>query len=176
MNKYTNSDYRNSGEDRSWYVLYTVVRHEKAVNLALKKKNIESFLPLRRFVSRWKDRKKEVKVPLFPGYLFINANHESIYESLNTRSVVKVLGNSKGPTPIPNEQIDGIKKLIESNLVFNTHALISVGKEVVVTNGPLEGFIGKVIEKRGNYKLILSVDLIRRSISLEVNIDDVELM
>ena len=160
----------------AWYALYTVVRHEKVVNTTLEKKNIDSFLPMRKVVNRWKDRKKEIQIPLFPGYLFIHATRDEIYTSLNTRSVVRVLGNSNGPTSIPNLQIEELKKILENDMVFNTHSLITLGKEVIVKQGPLEGFKGKVIEKRGSYKLILSLDLIKRSVLVEIDIEDVELI
>ena len=165
-----------SSESHSWYALYTMVRHEKVVNNALQKKDIKTFLPLRTSINRWSDRKKEVSVPLFPGYIFIHAGWEEISKSLNTRSVVRVLGNSDGPIPIPDMQIEGIRTLIENKINFEAHPLIKVGREVVVSNGPLEGFTGKVIEKRGSYKLILSLDLIKRSVSAEVDINDVELV
>ena len=83
---------------------------------------------------------------------------------------------SNGPTSIPCSQIEGVKKIIENEIGFNTHPLITIGKEVVVINGPLEGFKGKVVEQRGSYKLIISLDLIRRSVSVEVDINDVELV
>ncbi len=176
MHSNTENSFINSSNIPAWYALYTVVRHEKVVNKALEKKNIEAFLPMRKIVNRWKDRKKQVQIPLFPGYLFIHAGWEDIYKSLNTRSVVRILGDSKGPTPIPITQIDGIKKILENGMEFNTHPIINVGKEVVVNHGPLEGFRGKVIEKRGGYKLIISLDLIKRSVSVEVDIEDVELL
>lgn len=168
--------YENNLDNHSWYALYTMVRHEKVVENALKKKDIKTFLPLRTTINRWSDRKKEVSTPLFPGYIFIHAGWEDISKSLNTRSVVRVLGNSDGPVPIPDMQIEGIRVLIENKINFDAHPLINVGREVVVSNGPLEGFTGKVIEKRGNYKLILSLDLIKRSVSAEVDINDVELV
>lgn len=160
----------------AWYALYTVVRHEKTVNSALEKRNISSFLPMRNVVNRWKDRKKQIQIPLFPGYLFIHAGREDIYRSLNIRGVVRILGDSNGPKSIPLTQIEGIKKILENGMEFNTHPIINVGKEVVVNHGPLEGFRGKVIEKRGSYKLIISLDLIKRSVSVEVDIEDVELL
>ncbi len=161
--------------NREWYAVYTVVRHEKAVNSVLVQKNIETFLPLREVLSRWKDRKKKVYLPLFPGYLFVNIRLDEILEVLNRRSVVRILGVKGVPIPVPVEQIDSIRVLLESKIRFDPCPYFGERKEVIVVNGPLQGVRGKIAEVRGNYRLILSVDLIQRSVSLEIDVKDVEL-
>ena len=162
-------------DEQVWYAIYTIVRHEKSVNLALSNQDIETFLPIRQVVNRWKDRKKKVDIPLFPGYLFVNLSPENRLKILNTRGVVKMLGVNGFPTPVPNEQIESIKRLMETDLCYDPCPYLCEGKEVIVNNGPLEGMKGKILERRGEYRLILSVDLINRSISVEVDINDVEL-
>ncbi len=94
---------------------------------------------------------------------------------LNTRGVIRILDVNGYPTPIPHEQIESIKKLLESNLSFDPYPYLTEGTDVVVAKGPLEGMSGKIVERRGEYRLILSVNLVNRSISLEVDISDVEL-
>jgi len=161
--------------ETSWYAVYTVVRHEKSVNTALTEKEINTFLPIKKVLSRWKDRRKEIDVPLFPGYVFVNSSLENKLKILNTRGVIRILGINGHPTPVPNEQIESIKRLLEADLNFDPYPYFKEGKEVVVVKGPLEGMSGKIVERRGEFRLILSVDLINRSISVEVDISDVEL-
>ncbi|HEX3035449.1 MAG TPA: UpxY family transcription antiterminator [Thermodesulfobacteriota bacterium] len=161
--------------NREWYAVYTIVRHEKTVNSDLTEKSVETFLPLMEVTSQWKDRKKEVQLPLFPGYLFVNIRLQDRWNVLNTRGVVKVLGVNGIPVPVPVEQIDAVKGLLESKFKYEPYPYFTQGREVVVINGPLQGVMGKIVERRNNYRLIISVDIIRRSIAIEVNIKDVEL-
>jgi len=162
-------------EQHFWYAVYTIVRHEKSVNAALTKKAIKTFLPIKKVVSRWKDRKKEVSIPLFPGYIFANSPEEARLNILNTQGVIRILGTYGELTPVPEEQIEFIKALLKTNLNYDPWPYFAEGKEVIVVKGPLEGMCGKIVERRGEFRLILSIDLIQRSISVEVDIDDVEL-
>jgi len=161
---------------KNWYAVYTIVRHEKAVNSALLEKDIETFLPLREVISQWKDRKKKVLLPLFPGYLFINSTLEDRLTILNTPGIVRILGVTGSPIPIPDEQVEAVKKLIESRLPYDPYPYYNEGKMVMVVNGPLQGVVGRILQKRTSNKLILSVDLIKRSVSVEVQAEDVELV
>jgi transcription antitermination factor NusG len=166
----------STSSGKEWYAVYTVVRHEKAVNSDLAEKDIETFLPLREVLSRWKDRKKRIKIPLFPGYLFVNIDLKEMWDVLNRRSVVRILGVKGIPIPVPVEQINAIRRLLESDLRYDPYPYFAEGKEVIVVNGPLQGVKGKILEVRGNYRLVLSVDLIQRSVSLEIDIKEVELV
>jgi len=140
-------------QERSWYAVYTIVRHEKSVNTALIEKNIDTFLPIKKVVNRWKDRNKEVHLPLFPGYLFINSSLENRLKILNTRGVIRILGVNGFPTPISNEQIEAIKSILDTNLNYDPFPYLSQGTEVVVARGPLEGASGKIVERRGGISL-----------------------
>ncbi len=161
--------------NKDWYAVYTVVRHEKRVNNALAQKDIETFLPLREEVSQWKDRRKRIQFPLFPGYLFVNSLLLDRWKILNTRGVVRILGINGAPIPVPVEQIEAIKRLLESKLKFDPYTYFTQEREVVVVHGPLQGIKGRILERRGDYRLILSVDMIKRSVSVQVDIKDVEL-
>jgi transcriptional antiterminator NusG len=171
-----NSDMGCGRAERRWYAVYTVVRHEKAADRALRQKEIETFLPLREITSQWKDRKKRVLLPLFPGYLFVSTTLEYKLNILNTPGIVRILGASGAPAPIPDDQIESIRKLLDSKVPFDPHPYMTEGKMVVVTHGPLEGIIGRILKRRGLNKLILSVDLIKRAVSVEVDIGIVELI
>ena len=166
----------NKDVNREWYAVYTVVRHEKAVNSALAGKSIETFLPVREVLSQWKNGvKKRVQLPLFPGYLFTNIDLQDSWGVLNTRGVVRILGVNGTPAPVPVEQIEAIRKLLQCDLKYDPYPYFCQGREVTVVNGPLQGVRGKIVRRRGNYRLVLSVDNIKRSIAVEVDIKDVEL-
>lgn len=160
--------------DRAWYAVYTIVRHEKKVNEALMGKETVTYLPLAETLSRWKDRRKKVRIPLFPGYLFVNIDPKERRDVLSTRGVVSILGVNGAPVPIPDEQIDGLKKLLSSDYKYDPYPYFAEGREVVVVRGPLEGVRGRISERRGEFRLILSVDLLRRGVSVEVDVRDVE--
>lgn len=162
--------------NKRWYAVCTVEKHERLVNWALYEKDIETFLPVKGVVSRWKDISKRAEFPLFPGYVFINTSlgdrHRDI---LNTRWVVRVLGVNGTPTPVPTDQIDAIRKLLDSRFKYDQYPYCAHGKEVVCMSEPLQGVRGKIIGRRGNYRFILSVDLIQRSVAVAADIKDVEL-
>ena len=162
-----------SRENHNWFAVYTKSRHEKKADRALRKKNVESFLPAREVISRWKDRKKKVLMPFFPGYLFVNIDLRDRYTVLNTSGVVKILGNNGGPVPIPAEEIEAVRKLMGAGLKCAPYPYDIEGKEVELIRGPLNGARGKVLRVKGAYNLILSVHLIKRSVSVEVDLDDI---
>jgi len=163
-----------TASEKAWYAVYTVVRHEKAINEVCCKHSIETFLPLRETVNQWSDRKKRVRVPLFPGYLFVNILPQERWSVLSMPGVVRILGVNGTPVPVPEEQIDAIRRLLDSGLKYDPYSYLTEGREVVVIRGPLEGVRGKILKRRGNYRLVLSVDLILRSVSVEIDIEDVE--
>jgi len=162
--------------NRYWYAVYTIVRHEKAVDTALREKEVETFLPLREVISQWKDRKRRVQFPLFPGYMFVHANIEDRLSILKTPGIVRLLGASGKPLPVPDEQVEAIRKLLESKLPFDPYPYFRKGKKVIVINGPLQGVTGIILERRGLSRLILSVDLIKRAVSVEIDNENVELI
>lgn len=168
-----------SSQSRLWYAVYTVVRHEKIVNTSLLNNNIESFLPLREVVSQWKDRRKKVRIPLFPGYMFVRINDKdsrSIFCVLNTKGVVRILGSNGSFQPVPAQQIDSVKRLLETNVEYDPYRYFVKGKEVTLVNGPLHGVTGKILERKGRNRLIVSIDIIKRSVLVKVDPADVELV
>jgi len=157
-----------------WFAVHTKARHEKKTNCALIEKNIETFLPIREIVSQWKDRKKKVLMPLFPGYLFVNIDPSDRYTVLNIKGVVRILGNNGVPVSVPPKEIEAMKRLVETGLKYEPFLYYIVGREVEVIRGPLEGAIGRVLRTKGASLLILSVHLIKRSVSVEVDLSDVD--
>lgn len=163
--------------NNEWYAVYAVVRHEKKVDTAISKEKIKTFLPLREQISQWNDRKKKIQVPLFPGYLFVNISPQdkwAVLKVLNTRGVVRILSFNGVHVPIPDNQIDSIRTLLRSNQNYELYPYYTEGKEVEIINGPLQGIRGKVLERKGNHKLVLSVDMIQRSIAVQIDLKDTE--
>lgn len=161
--------------DMKWYAVHTRSRHEKQVDAFLIEKGIESFLPLVTTLSRRKDRKKYVDLPLFPGYLFAHVNQEQLSDVKYTRGVTKILGSDiDKPTPVPDKQVIDIKILLESKVKLDPYPYLQKGARVRVKTGPLKDVEGILVEKRGNYKIVISIDLMQKGTAAEILISDVE--
>lgn len=158
-----------------WYAVYTRPRHEKVTAEELWRRRIECFLPLREVLSKWKDRKKVVQFPLFPGYLFVNTDmSRRRIDILRVPSVVRVVGFNSLPEPIPKEQIQAVKDLVFHQLDFDPYPYLHEGDRVRVTRGPLRGVEGFLLEKKNRYRFVLSIDLIQQSVACEIDAADVE--
>jgi len=158
-----------------WYVLYTRSRAEKKLLYELSVRDIEVFLPMREIISRWKDRRKKIWVPLFPGYIFVNHvdTPENRYRVLNVPGAVHFVGVHDRLNPVPEEQILAIRRLLENNLSIDPYPYIQIGTQVEIIAGPLAGIRGMLIEKRGRFRFIVQVDMIRQAISVEVDASDI---
>ncbi len=160
--------------DRQWYAIYTRSRHEKTVASRLEEKQIEVFLPLRKVLRRWKDRRKEVLMPLFSSYVFVRIPDTRKLSVLQTPGVVQILSEKGKPLPIPEDQIASIQILVESGLNYDPYPYLKEGSLVSVVRGPLSGVQGILLEKRKKHLLVLSVDLIQQSAALQVDISDTD--
>jgi len=158
-----------------WYALYTRSRFEKKMLSELSERQVEVFLPMREVLSRWKDRKKKIWMPLFPGYIFVNYvdTAENRYRILNMPGAVRFIGIERHADPIPEEQILSIRRFLESSLALDPYPYIQVGTRVEVIAGPLAGVRGMLTEKRGKFRFVLQVDLIRQAVSVEIDASDV---
>jgi transcription antitermination factor NusG len=160
--------------DLPWYAVYTRSRHEQFVQRQLESKGIVNLLPLYQKVSRWKDRTKKIHVPLFPGYLFVRVAWENRLEVLRAFGVVRIISNGVQPLPIVDEQIEAIQRFIESGLKCDPHPYLKVGNRVRVMSGPLQGIEGILTLKKSKTRLVVSVDLIQRSVAVEIDSWNVE--
>jgi transcriptional antiterminator NusG len=156
-----------------WFAVWTRSRHEKAVYDQLARKAIETFLPTVPRWSRWKDRKKKIDWPLFPGYLFVRTDPEQTRPIRMCTGVVSIVSFEGKPAPIPDFEIDGIRRLIESELRFDPCPFIREGDRVEVVHGPLKGVVGRLVRKGPHARLVLSVDLIAQAVSVTVDAADV---
>lgn len=159
-----------------WYAVYTRARHEKAVDRSLRGKGIESFLPLCEVLSRWKDRRKWVEKPLFPGYLFVNLERHRLGFVRGTRGVVHLVGNGDGPIAVPGGQVEAVRSMIEKHVPVDPWPYMQEGKLVRVMAGPLIGMEGFIVQRQKRCKLVVSVDLLGRSVATEIDVESVELI
>jgi transcriptional antiterminator NusG len=156
-----------------WYAIWTRSRHEQVVREQLENKGYEAFLPTIPRWSRWKDRKKKVDWPLFPGYCFARFNERERLPILKCSGVVSIVSFDGEMVPIPDFEIDGIRRVVDSELQFDPCPFIREGTMVEVVHGPLKGIVGRLIRKGAHARLMLAVDLIGQAISIEVDAADV---
>ncbi len=160
-----------------WYCIHTRSRHEEVVYQRLGDKRIESFLPKLEVWSRRKDRRKKIQKALFPGYIFVHDSLQPVnrLEILKTPGVVKILGNAAGPLSVPDIQIESIQTILGGKSAVSPFPYLREGQMVRVVYGPLkgcEGFLQKI--KEGKEKLVISVDLLQRSVAVEIDGASVE--
>jgi transcriptional antiterminator NusG len=148
-----------------WFAVWTRSRHEQVVREQLERKGVETFLPTIMKWSRWKDRKKQIAWPLFPGYCFARFDAVDRLPILKCTGVVSIVGVDGEPAPIPESEIIGIRTLVDSELAYDPCPMIHEGDMVEVTHGPLKGVVGR---------LVLSVELIGQGVSVEVDAADVK--
>jgi transcription antitermination factor NusG len=156
-----------------WFAVWTRSRHEQMVRDQLERKHFDAFLPTITRWSRWKDRKKKIDWPLFPGYCFARFNARERLPILKCTGVVSIISIKGEPAPIPEHEIDGIRALIESELAYDPCPMIHEGMMVEVIHGPLKGVIGRLVRKGAHARLVLSVDLIGQAVSVEVDAADI---
>jgi len=156
-----------------WYALRTRSRHEKLVRDRLAGQGIEQFLPTIKRLSQWKDRKKEIEVPLFSGYCFAWFAWQDRLPVQRVPGVVNIVGNGHGPEPIPDPEIEAIKTLMASSLRYDAHPYLMEGMPVEVIRGPLKGVTGILLRKAKPYRLVISIKLIQQAASVEIDSDDI---
>jgi transcription antitermination factor NusG len=163
----------DTGTDDAWFAVWTRSRHEARVRDQLFEKNIDAFLPTVARWSCWKDRKKRIDWPLFPGYCFARFNPAQSLPVLKCAGVVTLVTFQGRPTPIPDHEIEGVRTLIQTQLRYDPCPLIQEGQMVEVLWGPLRGVVGRLIRKGSHARLILSLGLIGQGVSVEVDAADV---
>jgi transcription antitermination factor NusG len=165
---------RNDLGEPRWYVAHTRARHEKHVAEQLLDHSIESFLPLYSAVHRWKDRRKLVYLPLFPGYVFLRIALPERLRVLRLPGVVRFVGFNGTPAEVPDGELCALRSALENGTRVGPHPYLRIGRRVRIRFGPLQGAEGILIRRKGSCRLVLSIDLIMRSVAAEVDESDVE--
>ena len=155
---------------RYWYALYTRPRFEKKVDAELRRKGLESYLPVQTVVRIWSDRRKKLTLPLFPSYVFIHTTDLERYVALQTLGAIRLVSFNGAPTPIPDYQIRAVQGLLEleHECVPQLIPYLSTGTQVEIISGPFKGLIGFILEHRTKNRFVFSIDGICQSIALEM--------
>ena len=152
-----------------WYAVYTRHQHEKTIARLLEGKGFETFLPLYAAVHRWKNGVKQLSLPLFPCYVFLRGPVNRWLPILTTPGIHTIVGFGGQPAMIPRSEIEAIRRVVESPLKAEPHPFIKCGDRVRIKAGPLQGLEGVLLRKKNLCKLLLSVEMLERSVAVEVD-------
>jgi transcription antitermination factor NusG len=160
----------------NWYALHTRSRHEKLVGRQLERQGFSTLVPLTMQVRQWSDRRKLVEMPLFPGYAFVRMVYEPEQKLrvLGTDGIVNFVGVHGQGTPIPDRQIDDIQTLLNAKVPVESHPFLKVGQRVRIRSGSLNGTEGILVGQEADRMLVISVELIQRSVSIRLKGYEVE--
>lgn len=156
-----------------WYAVRTRSRHEKKVRDQLLERQIETFLPVWERWSPWKDRLKKIEAPLFSGYCFARFVVSERVRVLSTHGVAGLVGTGGRAEPLPDEEVEAIRRLVASRFRYDPHPMLEEGMEVEVVRGPLAGVRGKLLRKDRSTRVVIAVRLIQQAAAVEVHPGDV---
>ena len=155
-----------------WYAVYTRANHEKRVADQFAGRGVEHFLPQYESIRRWKDRNVRLQLPLFPGYLFVHMVAQERLRVLQVPGVVQLVGFNGRPTPMPDEDLERVREFLGQGLSAEPHPYLHAGKRARVVRGPLAGMEGIILRRKNRSRLVLSFDLIQRSMAIETDETD----
>ena len=161
-------------QPQNWFAAYTTPRHEKVVARHLVGRDIESFLPLYTSIRRWKNGcRTPVQKPLFPGYVFVNIARRECVRVLQVPGVVSIVSAGREPSVLASSDIESLRAALPL-CQFEPHPYLILGQKVRVTSGPLAGMVGVLTRKKNHFRVVLTLDLIRQSVAVEMDVDQVE--
>ncbi len=157
-----------------WFAAYTSSRHEKRVALHFAERKIEAFLPLYATRHRWKNRcEVTVELPLFPNYVFVRMDGRERARVLEVPGVLSLVGAARIPAPLPDFEIEALRNGVEGRKI-EPHPYLVIGERVRITAGPMTGMEGVLLRKKNNFRVVLALDVIMRSVAVEVDAGDLE--
>jgi transcription antitermination factor NusG len=157
-----------------WYAAYTYPRHEKSVFEQLIQKSMECYLPLYEEVHRWTDRNMRVQLPLFPGYVFVHMPVSERKKVLSVASVVRILSFNGQPVPLPESEIESLKRSMQYRKVQPFPYYLCKGDKVRIKAGPLQGLEGIVERQKGKSRIVISIHAIMNSVAVDLEAEDLE--
>ena len=159
----------------NWYAVYTKPRSEKKLAMRLNEKSIEAYVPLRKTLKQWSDRKKMVEEPMISSYVFVNVSKENYFEVLNTPGAVRFIWFSGKPAIIPEKQIRNLKLLTGTNIeVESAHNGFPEGSQVRVMSGLLNGLTGELVSVAGKNKVLIRIDHLDKVLLVTVSPNTLE--
>jgi transcription antitermination factor NusG len=162
--------------EQRWYAAYTCANHEKRVAEQFGVRSVEYFLPLYESVRRWKDRRMRLQLPLFPGYVFVRLALRDRLQVLQVPGVAKLVGFNGTPAALPQEEIETLRLSLEGGVHAEPHPYLAIGRRVRVKAGSLAGLEGILVRRKKRARFVISLDLIQRSVAVEVDGSEVEPM
>ncbi|HLV95093.1 MAG TPA: UpxY family transcription antiterminator [Candidatus Acidoferrales bacterium] len=157
-----------------WYAAYTSANHEKRVAEQLGSRAVEHFLPVYASVRRWKDRRVTLQLPLFPGYVFVRMELRNRLQVLQIPGLARLVGFGASPVALPQDEIDALRTGLTAGLRAAPHPYLNVGRRARIKQGPLAGLEGILLRWKGNWRVVLSLDLIQRSVAVDVDASALE--
>jgi transcription antitermination factor NusG len=159
-----------------WFAAYTTPRHEKHVSELLAERNIETFLPLYRTVRQWKKSCPiMLELPLFPCYLFVRISRSARGAVLGLPGVLSIVGSPKEPWPLPHFEIEALRLGTQVGKM-EPHPYLKVGERVRIKAGLMSGVEGILVRKKNEFRFVLTLEAIMRSVAVEVDANDLELV
>ena len=161
---------RIAAEEPNWYAVHTVARHEKRVAQQLQEAGVVNFLPLMHQIRKWSDRRMAVEVPLFSCYAFVRMAQtpQERLKVLRTPGVLGFVGSERVGTAIPRQEIENLQTAIREKIPYAVHPFVQAGKRVRIRGGVLDGLEGVLMEQPGSKRLVVSVELLRKSVCIQV--------
>jgi len=156
-----------------WYAGYTAARHEKRVAEQFARRGVEHFLPLYEAIHRWNNGRHRLRLPLFPGYIFVRLAFQNRLRVLEVPGLVRLVGFGSLPYPLPEADINKMRAALNSGIFAEPYPYLTAGTRVEIRSGPLQGMTGIMLRRQNKYRIVISVDLIMRSIIVEVEAGDV---
>jgi transcription antitermination factor NusG len=157
-----------------WYAVYTSANHEKRVAEQMGVGGVEHFLPLYESIRQWKNGRVTLQRPLFPGYVFVRLALHDRLQVLQIPGVAKLVGFNGTPTALPQEEIEALRTSLRIGVCAEPHPYLKVGRRVRVRSGSLAGLEGVLMRRKNGTRLVISLDLIMRSVAVEIDDSEVE--
>jgi transcription antitermination factor NusG len=152
-----------------WYGIRTRSNQEKIAATVLADRGYEPFLPVYRVRRRWSDRVVTTERPLFPGYVFCRFDYNQRLPIVTTNSVVSVVAFGSRPTPIPDEEINSVRTIVESGIAAEPAPFLREGQRIRVTHGPLKSVEGVLKRKKSIWSLVVAIEILQRCVSVEID-------
>lgn len=155
-------------ESHPWFALRVRSKHEQIASLHLQSRGYQEFSPTYKVESQWSDRKKITERSFFPGYVFCRLNADDRLPVLTVPGVVGIVGFGGGPTTIPEEEVERVRAMLLSGLLVTPWPFLKIGQRVLIEHGPLAGIEGILQEVKGRFRIVVSINLLQRSVSSEI--------
>jgi transcription antitermination factor NusG len=170
----TPQDANPRGPKPCWYAAYTAANHEKKAAAEISRRGVESFLPFYHTARRWSDRRVELDMPLFPGYIFVYLALADRLNVLQVPGVVRLVGFGGSPAALPDEQINALRAGLNGQLRAEPHPYLMIGRRVRLKSGPLAGMQGILLRRKAKFRVVISIELIQRALVVDADAADVE--